>query len=150
MEPLSAAKTRVSVRVARVSEKYFSHFTHPSSPPSLCRHHPCLTVNGGCQAFPYLLCTLYSRRAIPRSYVHFMHSSECRRLQRGVRATKERMVEGERGGAPQKTRKKRGRKGGLGEGYTPKRGVRGKRRRRMDGPVARLRRGNAMLSRGYI
>jgi len=32
----------------------------------------------------------------------------------------------------------------------PKEGVREKLRRRIDGPVARLRRGNAMLSRGYI
>lgn len=64
----------------------------PIAPPCLLLR---LTANGGCQAFPHLLCTLYSSQAISHSYVHFMHSSECRRLQRGVRVTKERMVEGD-------------------------------------------------------
>lgn len=74
----------------RVLEKYFSHFIHRTPLHHLLR----LTANGECQEFLDLLCTLYSKRTIPHSYMHFMHPSKCRRLQRGVRATKERMVEG--------------------------------------------------------
>jgi len=106
--------------------------------PILSIAPPCLllrlTANGDCQAFPHLLCTLYSSQAISHSYVYFMHSSECRRLQREVRVTKERMVEGDH--------RKLGRsKGGREVGrrvHPTKESVRGKHRRRMDGPVARL------------
>lgn len=66
---------------------------HSSSPAT----RPVRQSNGGRQAFPHLLCTLYSRQATPHSYVHFMHSSECKRLQRGVRAAEKRTSKGKRG-----------------------------------------------------
>jgi len=89
-----ASKVWVQQRRARVwthmSKKYFCPFYLSLFPPYLYR----LTANAGCQAFPHLLCTSYLKQAIPHSYIHFMHSSEYRRLQRGIRMTKERIVEG--------------------------------------------------------
>lgn len=148
---LSAVRMRACLCVGAQLGKIFFPFS-PSlrSPSSSPATRPVRQSNGGRQAFPHLLCTLYSRQATPHSYVHFMHSSECKRLQRGVRAAEERTSKGKGGGSRTEEHRRRGR--GYREGASKEqvRGRTGEQHRWMDGPAARLRRGNAMLSRGYI